>query len=111
MKSSPPENTGPHEKPRGRMRGIEGYLSLALMALLFVIPFLPVPYPPMTEAIGLAILILVLVLALRGIRPRPSGNRAAAWTSLVIVFITMLTTAVIACIEFLRVPLESHPSR
>jgi mRNA interferase HicA len=72
----------------------------------------PVPrHREIKEATGVAILILVLVLELRGIRPRPSGNKAAAWTSLVILFFAMLTTVVIACIEFCRVPLESHSSR
>src|SRR5436190_1759190 len=78
MKSSPRENSGQHGKPRSQVRGIEGYLSLALTALLFVIAFLPTPFPSVKEATGLVILILMLVLALRGIRPRPSGNRAAA---------------------------------
>jgi hypothetical protein len=108
---SPLEKSMRHGNPQGRLRGSEGYVSIALTALLFLIPFLPVPFLAVKEAIGLAILILVLVLALRGIRPRPSGNKAAAWTSLVIVFITLLMTVVITCIEFLRVPLESHPSR
>jgi hypothetical protein len=111
LKSSSLENSVPDGTTLSQIRGIEGYLSLALTALLFVIPFLPMPFPSVKEATGVAILILVLVLALRGIRPRPSGNKAAAWTSLVILFFAMLTTVVIACIEFCRVPLESHSSR
>jgi ABC-type spermidine/putrescine transport system permease subunit II len=108
MKCASLESSGPQGKSRGRVRGIEGYLSLALTSLLFVIPLLPILLPSLKEATGLVVLVLVLVLALRGIRSRLSGNRAAAWTSLAIVFVTMLTTIVIACTEFHRLMSENH---
>jgi hypothetical protein len=80
---------------------LQGYLSLALTVLLFVIPFLPIPSEFGTE-IGLLLLTLILVSGLRGVQFDGGGGRAAAWLSLAVLSTWMLVSVVIACTELCR---------
>ncbi|HEX8204014.1 MAG TPA: hypothetical protein VF590_26295, partial [Isosphaeraceae bacterium] len=91
-----------HDGPRTRRGELEGYSSLALLVLLFAIPFLPGLPTPLETAIGLTVLSLILVLGLRGIGSGRGGGRYAAWMSVTVLTSTMILSLVIAGIEVVR---------
>jgi hypothetical protein len=81
---------------------LQGYLALALTVLLFLIPFLHIPFQPFETAIGLMVLGLIVVFGLRGVRRNRPGATAAAWLSLAVLTMALCWAFAMACIEFSR---------
>lgn len=81
---------------------LQGYLALALTALLFLIPYLHIPLRLLETAIGLVVLGLVVVFGLRGVRRNRSGATVAACLSLALLSIALVWAIAVAWIEFTR---------
>jgi hypothetical protein len=97
MKSSDPFNTLVARLTQG---DLQGYLALALTALLFLVPFLHIPFRPFETAIGLVVLGLVVVFGLRGVRRNRPGATVAAWLSLAVLSIALFWAFAVAWIDF-----------
>jgi quinol-cytochrome oxidoreductase complex cytochrome b subunit len=85
--------TGKHGSGRGET---EGYLAVALTALLFVVPFLPTALNPFKTAMGLTILVAVGVLSVHGISRGRGGGKVAAWLSVAVLSFTLPFCAFLA---------------
>jgi lysylphosphatidylglycerol synthetase-like protein (DUF2156 family) len=79
---------------------LQGYVALALTALLFLIPFLHIPFQWLETAIGLVVLGLVLVFGLRGVRCNRPGATVAAWLALALLLVALFWAFAVAWIEF-----------
>jgi hypothetical protein len=79
---------------------LQGYLALALTALLFLIPFLHIPLRLLETATGLVVLALVVVFGLRGVRRNRSGATVAACLSLALLSIALVWAFAAAWFEF-----------
>ncbi len=86
---------------------LQGYLALALTALLFLIPFLHIPFTSLETAIGLVVLGLIVVFGFRGVHRNRSGATVAAWLSLAVLSMALFWAFAVAWIEFMR----SHEGR
>jgi hypothetical protein len=98
MNSSDPFQTLADRLTRG---DLQGYLALALTALLFLIPFLHIPFRPFETAIGLVVLGLIVVFGLRGVRRNRPAATVAAWLSLAVLAMALFWVFAVAFIEFL----------
>jgi hypothetical protein len=97
MKSSGPFRTLADRLTRG---DLQGYLALTLTALLFLIPFLHIPFRAIETAIGLVVLGLIVVFGLRGVRRNRPGATVAAGLSLAVLAIASFWAFAMAYIEF-----------
>jgi hypothetical protein len=109
MKISPSVTSRSLGERLARRGEIQGDLSLALTAVLLVIPFLPKAFRPFETMVGLAVLVLALVFSLRGIRCGRRGGRVAAWLSVAVLSFGMLTSLAIIWIELFGSLAESRP--
>jgi hypothetical protein len=105
MTSSNPFKSLADRLTRGDM---QGYLALALTALLFLIPFLHIPFRPFETAVGLVVLGLIVVFGLRGVHRNRSGATVAAWLSLAVLSIALFWAFAVAWIEFRRAVKGRH---
>jgi hypothetical protein len=97
--------------PRARWRELEGYLSVALAALLFATPTLARWLGVWSTVIGVPVFYSILVFGFRGIRSR-GGGRFAAYLALTLVVAAMIAMLVIVTLEFPAVFSDhKYPSR
>jgi hypothetical protein len=99
----------PRNRRHGWWREAEGYVAVALAALLFATPKVARWIGVSATAIGVPVFYLILVFGLRGARSRGAG-RWAAYLAFLMLLVALIATLVIIVLEIPASIKENPPS-